>query len=95
MCPQCSGLAPIVELQYATAYMDLVGQLQAILKRDSLRCTKGVCALDAVQTAEGRWASDYIEHEFACTACGQGFRLGFETYHGSGGRWEPITGPEN
>ena len=37
----------------------------------------------------GPWP-DYIEHHFECNGCGQRFRLAVETYHGTGGTWEPL-----
>ena len=38
---------------------------------------------------KGTWP-DYIEYYFRCIACDQAFRLAVETYHGSGGTWEPC-----
>jgi hypothetical protein len=32
--------------------------------------------------------SDITYHRFACTSCGQRFKLAAETYHGRGGAWE-------
>ena len=37
----------------------------------------------------GPWA-DGFDYYFECSVCGQKFRLSAETYHGSGGAWEPI-----
>jgi hypothetical protein len=34
---------------------------------------------------------DYLEHTFSCINCDQRFRLAVETYHGAGGRWEPVA----
>lgn len=34
---------------------------------------------------------DWIQHNFACAACGCRFELSCETYHGSGGWWRPIS----
>ena len=36
---------------------------------------------------QGLWP-DYLEYHFRCSACGQGFKLTAETYHGSGGGWD-------
>jgi hypothetical protein len=38
---------------------------------------------------DGPW-DDFLAYYFACTACGQPYRLSAETYHGSGGSWEPV-----
>jgi len=35
----------------------------------------------------GPWP-DYVEHYFRCGACGHGFRLAVDTYHGAGGKWD-------
>jgi len=35
----------------------------------------------------GPWP-DYLEHQFRCSACGHGFKLTAETFHGSGGSWD-------
>jgi hypothetical protein len=32
---------------------------------------------------------DYISYRFRCISCGELFYLHVETYHGSGGYWEP------
>ncbi len=40
-------------------------------------------------SAEGPW-DDILQYCFACTICGQPYRLSAETYHGSGGSWEPV-----
>lgn len=39
--------------------------------------------------AEGPW-KDFLEYYFECPKCDQVFRLAVETYHGSGGVWEPV-----
>lgn len=37
----------------------------------------------------GPW-DDVFAYYFECSSCRQKFCLGAETYHGSGGAWEPI-----
>ena len=39
--------------------------------------------------AAGNPWGDFVEHRFRCTNCGEVFHLHAETYHGSGGYWEP------
>lgn len=39
--------------------------------------------------ASGAVWGDTIEHHFRCVNCGELFYLHAETYHGSGGYWEP------
>jgi hypothetical protein len=38
---------------------------------------------------EGPWP-DYFEYYFRCVDTGVLFRLSVETYHGSGGTWQPL-----
>jgi hypothetical protein len=38
----------------------------------------------------GPWP-DYLEYYFACSACGQIYRLVVEAYRGFGGSWAPIA----
>lgn len=35
---------------------------------------------------------DIVAYQFVCNRCGRRFTLGAETYHGSGGSWEPDKG---
>jgi hypothetical protein len=47
------------------------------------------------ELAAGASWDDIVSYYFRCTACGQHFRLGAETYHGSGGGWEAVEPPSN
>ena len=89
MCLQCDDLAPVISLKLAYEYFDLLEQLRAMLARNSLMLVDGTCELQKLQPG-GVWPDDFIEHVFECTHCGQHFRLVFETYHLSGGTWEPT-----
>lgn len=40
-------------------------------------------------TAAGPW-NDFVAYQFKCNHCGELFSLHAETYHGSGGAWEPL-----
>jgi hypothetical protein len=42
------------------------------------------------QLATGAAWDDVVSYGFQCQTCGQSFRLHAETYHGSGGYWEPV-----
>jgi hypothetical protein len=42
------------------------------------------------ELAQGAAWNDLVSFGFKCQACGQSFRLHAETYHGSGGYWEPA-----
>lgn len=39
--------------------------------------------------ASGEAWGDIVEYNFYCSNCSEQFRLHAETYHGSGGYWEP------
>jgi hypothetical protein len=39
--------------------------------------------------AEGAKWGDIVDYRFRCNSCGELFTLQAETYHGSGGFWEP------
>lgn len=38
----------------------------------------------------GQW-DDLVSFRFKCPNCGEEFSLSAETYHGSGGYWQPIV----
>jgi hypothetical protein len=40
---------------------------------------------------EGPWP-DYFEYYFRCAINGRLYRLFVETYHGTGGGWQPLPG---
>ena len=42
------------------------------------------------QLSEGAAWNDVVSFAFECQACTQSFLLCAETYHGSGGYWEPM-----
>lgn len=54
--------------------------------------TRGfVSATPFADLAAGAAWDDIVSYYFQCRFCGQGFRLGAETYHGGGGRWEVVS----
>ena len=89
MCPTCRGYAEVVRIRQPHEYFDLLRQIRTLLQEGTLQLESGNCALDEVQKDKA-WPCDHIEHEFSCCSCGQHFRLGVETYHGSGGLWEAV-----
>lgn len=42
------------------------------------------------QLAAGQTWDDIVAYRFECASCGELFSLHTETYHGSGGYWEPV-----
>ena len=89
MCPKCNGFAEIIRIRHPRDYYGLVRQLREIVTEGTFVLEKSTCELSTIQKGE-TWPDDYIEHHFKCQTCGQRFRLAVETYHGSGGAWEPI-----
>jgi hypothetical protein len=79
----------MLNLKFRYEYFNLLEQLRQMLARKSLKPVDSTCGLDEI-FHNGVWADDVIEHVFRCTACKQHFRLIFETYHLSGGTWEPA-----
>jgi hypothetical protein len=43
-----------------------------------------------IELAKGAAWDDYVEYHFRCLHCEEKFWLHAETYHGSGGYWEPT-----
>lgn len=41
------------------------------------------------EIAAGSNTTDLLEYRFRCRGCGEVFSLTAETYHGSGGSWQP------
>ena len=48
-----------------------------------------LCSIIFSELANGAAWDDYVEYHFRCLHCGEEFWLHAETYHGSGGYWEP------
>jgi hypothetical protein len=48
------------------------------------------CSVPFQDLANGGAWDDILSYDFQCLHCGQGFHLGAETYHGSGGSWHPV-----
>ena len=51
--------------------------------------TKNYDEISFYDLSERSILRDIISFEFICTSCGEAFLLHAETYHGSGGYWEP------
>lgn len=89
MFPKCGGYAEIVRIRQPYQYFDLLRHVREVLQQGTFRLDRGNCDLAEIRK-DKPWPDDHLEHYFSCVACGQRFRLGVETYHGSGGRWEPV-----
>jgi hypothetical protein len=77
MCEACSKLPPACEIT-----MDVV------MDTHSKVFSLGICpGILEIVSGTMQWG-DVIECELRCRHCGQMFRFGCETYHGSGGAWQ-------
>lgn len=47
------------------------------------------CRPFAEISESGEW-EDILSYVFKCNFCGKRFRLSAETYHGAGGKWQPV-----
>jgi hypothetical protein len=89
MCSRCVRFAEKIRIQTPGQYFDLFQEVKEVLAQETLVLIGGNVDVADISPAEG-WPDDYIEHTFQCSECGQRFRLSVETYHGSGGHWQPI-----
>lgn len=48
-----------------------------------------ISSVTFAELAKGDPWDDLLSYSFQCTTCGERFHLNAETYHGSGGSWEP------
>ena len=89
MCPKCKAYGETIRIQHPYHYFDLLRQIRYLLEKGTLQLDSGSCDLTEIRE-DAPFPDDHIEHYFSCIACGQRFRIGVETYHGSDGCWEPI-----
>ena len=92
-CTSCVDLREVAEIKSPAQLAQAIRVVRGNLADGTLveASSDAPGAFDSLQ--EGAPWPDYIEHEFNCSRCGQRFRLVAETYHGAGGRWEPIAEP--
>src|SRR5579859_2040438 len=89
MCNKCEGFSQRLRISNPREYLDLVMQLDALVKTGIFRLIQSTCPL--AELLENRqWPSDAVAHVFECSNCGQRFRLVVEAYHGAGGSWEMV-----
>jgi hypothetical protein len=92
MCSRCDGFLERRRVNSPYEYRDLVRQILETVEQGMFRMVSGTCSLEQLLTDE-QWPADVITHVLECTTCLRRFRVGVETYHGSGGAWEVITSP--
>jgi len=89
VCEACSLFAEAIRFRQPYQYFDLLDQIRQLIAASRFRITSGNCEISGIKPG-APWPCDVIEHRFACTCCGQQFRLFTETYHGSGGSWSAV-----
>ena len=87
---QCDGFLPKQRVNSPYEYWDLVRQILEIIQRQTLRVVSGTLPLEEIANSSVL-LGDNICHVLECTTCSRRFKLDVETYHGSGGVWEPIV----
>ena len=85
---KCDGFKKRIRVSRPYEYFNLINQLQKLVKDNTFRY-KGEYPLEELKEGK-QFADDFIEHTFWCRQCNQEFRLYVETYHGSGGSWQPV-----
>jgi hypothetical protein len=82
----CEGLSKRFNIASGEEYRHIVHQLIGMVNRNALLLVQADSPLEHVRNHP--WPGDSLSHRFRCTACGRGFRLYADTYHG-GANWEP------
>ncbi|ACX94951.1 hypothetical protein [Halothiobacillus neapolitanus] len=91
-CDKCKELC----IRYA---IRLPGNLRKAISIASQNVTDGTLidttdpsahSVSFAQLAAGQTWDDIVAYHFRCSCCGEQFSLHAETYHGSGGFWEPV-----
>ena len=90
MCPACEGFSEKIRIHTPGQYFNLLTQVKEVLAQGTLVLLHGNTDLADLGPTRP-WPDDLIEHTFECPRCHQQFRLAVETYHGSGGSWQPIN----
>ena len=96
MCPDCEEYAVDLDIHGPAQLSRIVGKLQAAiserrLRTDDSRPSEAVVAQpDFLELDLSRSIPDVMIYYIVCRSCGQAFRLGCESYHGSGGNWRCI-----
>ena len=89
-CPQCRNLQVAIRLP---------NDLRRAIRRAAAACQQrhlqhlgeGAYGDPFPELARTESWGDFVNSYFACSACGQLFRLQAETYHGSGGAFGPVS----
>ena len=86
-CSNYDGFAERLNFASPREYLDTVRQLIELVGQGKFLIVYASCPLkDAFNTP---WPDDCISHDFQCTACGRGFQLFADTYHGRA-NWTPV-----
>ncbi len=86
MCDQCDGYSTRFRVDAGREYLDLIRQLCDLTLRGTFKLLSATASLEEVLTRKS-WNDKVLVHVFACTKCGRGFELSFDTYRGSSALW--------
>ena len=89
MCPKCQGFGRQLQVKHPHECYGLIRQIEQVVSEGTFASVAGNFKLADVRPG-APWPDDCIHHTFRCTNCSQTFRLAVETYHGSGGTWQPV-----
>jgi len=89
MCPQCEGYTEKIRVNNPYEFLDLISQLKGLVAK-GIFAVSGNCNLNSIEK-DKPWPQDLIMLNFECLTCKQLFSLNVETYHGSGGYWQPVN----
>jgi len=80
-CQTCEGLSERFRIATPEEYRESVRQLKEMVGRGSLKLVHADCPLEDILN-QPQWPGDVLVHDFQCAACGRGFHLCADTYHG-------------
>ena len=86
-CSKCQGFAERVNMTTPGEYQTIVRQMIEIVGDGTFLVVHSDYTLEEV--AQEVWPGDIICHDFRCAACGRGFQLFADTYHGHA-HWMPL-----
>ncbi len=90
-CLRCRALLDPIEIRTPGGLREVLRKVRKAMDDGVLVVMPGAGDSVFPPPVEGPWG-DIVHCRLCCTACGRGYCLFVETYHGRGGSWEPIKG---
>jgi hypothetical protein len=97
-CPACETFAVDIEIHGPAQLRRIAAKLQAAVSEQRLQSVPQIETLTSIEQPEfieldlSETLPDVMSYDLQCRICGQVFRLQCESYHGSGGSWQAISG---